>query len=70
MFSKSLRYLEHTRRSSISVTTPGWEVREELDSTGVQKLHYQDWHRVERARKSIALELDKLQRTGWQEVAN
>ena len=65
MFSKSLRYLDHTRRYSISATTTGWEVREELDSKVVKQLHYQDWHRVERARKYIALELDALQRKGW-----
>ena len=59
-FEKSLRYLEHTRRYSIATTDAGWEVREERDSEVVRKVHYQDWHRVERARRSIAIELDDL----------
>jgi len=70
MFSKSLRYHEQTRRYSISVTETGWEVREERDSEVVKKVHYQDWHRVERARRTIASELDALQSKGWSEVAN
>ena len=70
MFSKSLRYLEQTRRYSIAPTESGWEVREERDSKVVKTAHYQDWHRVERARRSIAIELDNLRRQGWSEVKN
>ena len=46
----------------------GWEVREERDSEVVRRMQFQDWHRVERARRSIAIELDALQRKGWSEV--
>lgn len=67
-FDKSLRYLEKTRRYSIAATDTGWEVREERDSQIVRKVLYQDWHRVERARRSISNELDVLQRQGWSEV--
>ena len=67
-FEKSLRYLDNTRRYSIATTDTGWEVREERDSQVVRKTHYHDWHRVERARRSIANELDTLQRQGWLEV--
>ena len=70
MFAKSLRYLEQTRRYSIAPTESGWEVREERDSEVVKQVRYQDWHRVERARRSIAIELDDLQRQGWSEVTN
>jgi hypothetical protein len=66
MFAKSLRYQEQTRRYLISVTETGWEVREERDSEIVRKVHYQDWHRVERARRSISIELDDLQKQGWE----
>jgi len=66
-FEKSLRYHEQTRRYSIATTPTGWEVREERDSEVVKKVQYQDWHRVERARKHIAMELDALQRKGWAE---
>ena len=68
MFSKSLRNKEQTRRYSIAPTDAGWEVKEERDSEVVKKVRYQDWHRVERAIRSITIELDDLQRQGWSEV--
>ena len=67
-FDKSLRYQEQTRRYSIAATEAGWEVREERDSEVVRKVQLQDWHRVERARRSISIELDDLQKQGWSEV--
>jgi len=67
-FDKQLKNQHNTRRYSISTTDTGWEVREERDSKIVKKVRYQDWHRVERARRSIAIELDELQRKGWSEV--
>jgi hypothetical protein len=70
MFSKSLRFDQQTRRYSIAVTAAGWEVREERDSEVVKRVQYQDWHRVERARRSITIELDALQRKGWSEIPN
>lgn len=69
MFSKVLRFQPQTRHYSISTTADGWEVREERDSEVVKQVRYQDWHRVERARRSITVELDDLQRRGW-EVSN
>ena len=69
-FQKSLKNQERTLRYSIVATDTGWEVREERDSQVVRKAHYQDWHRVERARRSIDLELHDLQRQGWSEVTN
>ena len=70
MFSKSLRYQEQTRRYSIAQTAAGWEVREERDSELVKQVRYQDWHRVERAIRTIAIELKDLQRQGWSETTN
>jgi hypothetical protein len=64
-FDKSLRCLEKTRRYSIAATDTGWEVREERNSEIVRQVHYQDWHRVERARRNISIELDTLRRQGW-----
>jgi hypothetical protein len=69
-FDKSLRYLEQTRRYSIAATDAGWEVREEHDSEVVRKVQLQDWHRVERARRSIAMELAHLRKQGWSEITN
>ena len=65
---KSVRNDRQTRRYSILATDSGWEVREERDSEVVRQVHYQDWHRVERARRSIAIELDQLERSGWSEI--
>jgi hypothetical protein len=70
MFYKSLRHDQQTRRYSIAATPSGWEVREERDSEVVKKVEYHDWHRVERARRSITIELDALRSKGWSEVPN
>ena len=70
MFSKSLRYHEQTRRYSIAQTDSGWEVREERDSELIKQVCYQDWHRVERAMRSITIQLNDLQSKGWSEVTN
>jgi hypothetical protein len=67
-FDKSLKCNEKTRRYSIAATQAGWEVREERDSEVVRKVQLQDWHRVERARRSIAIELDDLRKQGWSEA--
>lgn len=67
-FSRKLQYLEHTRRYSIAATVDGWEVLEERDSEVVRQARYQDWHRVERARRSITIELKDLRAKGWAEV--
>ena len=69
-FDKSLKFLEKTRRYSIAATEAGWEVREERDSEVVRKVQLKDWHRVERARRSITIELNDLRRQGWSEVGN
>jgi len=69
-FNRKLQYLDHTRRYSIAVTAEGWEVREERDSQVVRQARYQDWHRVERARRSITTELEDLRNKGWQIVKN
>lgn len=67
-FTKKLQLLDHTRRFSIVATTDGWELREERDSQLVRQAHYQDWHRVERATRSISIELDALRTRGWADV--
>ena len=59
-FSKSLRLLEQTRRFTIDQTPGGWEVREERNNKVVRQALYQDWHRVERARRSFVTKLNDL----------
>jgi hypothetical protein len=66
-FEKSLRYLEQTRRYSIAPTASGWEVREERGEQVVRQELYRDWHRVERVRRSITVELNALRDKGWRD---
>ena len=66
-YVKNLRYEDQTRRFSIAVTDSGWEVREERGSELVKRQHLSDWHRVERARQSISIELETLRQKGWRE---
>jgi hypothetical protein len=66
MFTKNFRNAEHTRRFSIEPTTAGWEVSEEQDSRVIKRVEYRDWHRVERARRSMALAMHQLEDAGWQ----
>lgn len=67
-FSKTLRKAEHVRRYSIRSIETGWEVRAEQDSTSIQSVHYDDWHRVERAQRRMLEELETLTSSGWVEV--
>ena len=67
-FEKSLKKADQTRRYTIQTTDAGWEVREEDGSQITRHTFYQDWHRVERARLSIALRMNVLREQGWQEV--
>lgn len=68
MFTRQLRNADHTRRYSIAETSAGWEVRQELDSQVVRRVEYSDWHRVERARRSITTEVIELEAAGWRQV--
>jgi hypothetical protein len=43
-------------------------VRHEQDSRVVHRAEYHDWHRVERARRSMTLEMNELQAAGWRDV--
>jgi hypothetical protein len=67
-FDKKLRNAEHTLRYSIAETDLGWEAREEFDSRVTRVVEYHDWHRVERARRSMRIKLADLRDKGWLEV--
>ena len=69
-FEKRLRREDAVRRYVIHSTESGWEVVEQHGTEVVRKLSLQDWHRVERVRRSLAQELDELVREGWKEVGN
>jgi hypothetical protein len=67
MFAKELTQAGHTRRFTVSEAgVVGWEIRIEQDSRVVQQVCYTDWHRVERAMKSLSQQIDDLEREGWQ----
>ena len=68
-FTRTLQHLDHTMHYSIVTTDEGWELREEHDSRLVRQAHFQDWHRVERATRVIAIQVDDLRTKGWADVA-
>ena len=67
-FAKSIRNDGHVQRFTIERTSSGWEVREEHDSQIVRQRRYQDWHRVERARRELVLRMSALKELGWVDV--
>jgi hypothetical protein len=68
MFERVLQNHEREKRFSIVQTGRYWEVLEEQDRQVVRRVSYDDWHRVERARRVFGLEADTLRRAGWVEV--
>ena len=69
MYTRLLQKAAHTRKFTISSAgESGWEVRDERDSHVIRWVRYHDWHRVERARMSFALEAARLEESGWNEA--
>ena len=67
-FTKTLRKADQIRRFTIRAAMAGWDVTEEADSGIVRERLLHDWHRVERARRAIDVEVRQLRNSGWQEV--
>ncbi len=68
MYARTLTKASHVRKFSITPKeSVGWEVREEADHGVVRHAYYEDWHRVERARRAFALEVKSLHDEGWTE---
>jgi hypothetical protein len=66
MFQRHLQHEGRTREFRIApTTTGGWEVVEALDRAVVRQVHYDDWHRVERARTVFELQARLLTDAGW-----
>ena len=59
MFALTFTRAEQTRTFTIT-TRPnaGWEVCEEADSVVTRRAQYEDWHRVERARRNFEKEAE------------
>ena len=69
MYTRLFQKAAHTRKFTISSAgESGWEVRDEQDSHVIRWVRYRDWHRVERARMSFALEAAVLEESGWNEA--
>jgi hypothetical protein len=71
MYTRLLQKAAHTRKFTISSAgegEEGWEVRDEHDNHVIRRVRYRDWHRVERARMTFALEAVMLEETGWNEA--
>jgi hypothetical protein len=68
-FVRTLRNAHHVRRYTIRIIDTGWEVRAEQDSVPIHSRQFDDWHRVERAQRSMIEELEALRRSGWTEEA-
>ena len=56
MLTREFTQAGHTTRFTVERDQVGWQLREERDDTVVRHLHYSDWHRVERAMRSLELE--------------
>jgi hypothetical protein len=67
MFSIALRHADHTRNYQVSPSQPsGWELTLVEDLKPTRHVHYDDWHRVERALATLQLEVSELTAHGWQ----
>ena len=67
MYARVLEHHGETRRFTISAGAQagGWDVKEERGSQVIWSQHFTDWHRVERARMTMAREIRDLELAGW-----
>jgi hypothetical protein len=66
MFSVALRHEQHTRQYAVSASQPsGWELTLQEDLERIKRVHFEDWHRVERAVAVARLEIEELTSRGW-----
>ena len=66
MFSIALRHREHTRKYHVSPSPPGgWELTLTEDLKPTRHVHFDDWHRVERALATLQMEVMELTARGW-----
>ncbi len=66
MFSIALRNAQHTREYAVSASQPsGWELTLQEDLQRTRRVHYEDWHRLERAVGLVRLEVEGLTTRGW-----
>ena len=69
MFSIALRHDAHTRKYRVTTSEEsGWELTLVEDLKPTRHIHFDDWHRVERALQTLQLEVIDLTSKGWQVV--
>lgn len=64
-YTHTLRKDDHTRHFEIRRDTDGWRVVDSTEAAVLRDAHYTDWHRVERARRTFAIESSALRAEGW-----
>jgi hypothetical protein len=71
MFSIALRREQHIRQYAVSASQPsGWELTLQEDLERIKRVHFEDWHRVERAVAVVRLEVENLTARGWRVEAS
>jgi len=66
MFSIALRQNAHTRKYRVTpAAESGWELTMTEDLKPTKHVHFEDWHRVERAVAALQLEVLELTANGW-----
>ena len=66
MFSIALRHADRTRNYRVSTSQPsGWDLTLIEDLKPIRHVHYDDWHRVERAIGTLQIEVNELREKGW-----
>lgn len=66
MFSIALRHEDHTREYAVSASPhSGWELTLQEDLERTRRVHFEDWHRVERAVAVVKREVEDLTARGW-----
>jgi len=69
MFSIALTHADHTRNYRVSPSENfGWDLTLTEDRQATRQVHYEDWHRVERALAALELEVRALTAQGWHVV--
>ena len=69
MYSIALRHEDHTRKYRVTpARESGWELTMIEDLKPTRQVHFDDWHRVERALAALQMEVLELTANGWKVV--
>ncbi len=69
LLAKKLVRAGRVRSYEVRPVSPiGWEASQSEDQHVVEKIRYDDWHRVERTLARFMREIAELREQGWQEA--